>query len=236
MGHRYFAAQPITSGHAVVTGPEAHHLLHVMRAAVGDELTLFDGSGSEFTGRIERVKRSQVHVAVTSRKEISREDARQIILGTALPKGNRQRWFVEKLTELGAARLVPLRSERTVVHPTAGTLKRLERFVVEACKQCGRNQLMEIAPLTTFKDFVALAPTSALKWIAAFEGTPVSREPFARTVACLAVGPEGGFTPEEREAALAAGWQAVSLGPRILRVETAGAVLATLASSDLHHT
>jgi len=234
MGHRYFVEERIASDRITLSGPEAHHALNVMRATNGDEITLFDGSGKEYAARIERIDRSEVHAVLTSSEEVSREAARQIVLGAPLPKGNRQRWFVEKLTEVGVARLVPLHSERSVVHPASSTLKRLERSVVEACKQCGRNRLMEIAQLTTFQDFVAGAPESALKWIATLEGGPPPCVPFSQTVAYLAVGPEGGFTSQERQAALAAGWQTVSLGPRILRMETAGIVLATLTSGDLH--
>ncbi|MFO7905113.1 MAG: RsmE family RNA methyltransferase [Pirellulaceae bacterium] len=234
MGNRFFAAPPITSDRATLTGAEAHHLQHVMRATVGDEITLFDGKGREFSGRIACIGRSEVEVVLTGSQAVSREPVRKTVMGLALPKGNRQRWVIEKLTELGVTRVVPLRTARSVAHPNQGALKKFERFVVEACKQCGRNQLMDVSTLTCFEDFLASAPDSAVKWIADPEGEPARNGDGDETSAYLAIGPEGGFTREECREAEAAGWRAVSLGPRVLRVETAAIVSATVASSDLH--
>src|SRR5690606_11381994 len=115
MSHRFYlpAARPHSS--ALLDGPEAHHLLHVMRAAVGDEVTLFDGQGNEFVATVEQLRRSEVLLAVGEGRQVDRELQRRIIVGVALPKGDRQKWLVEKLTELGAARLVPLVTERGTV-------------------------------------------------------------------------------------------------------------------------
>lgn len=234
MGYRFFAATPITSNRATLRGAEAHHLQHVMRATVGDEITLFDGSGQEFSGRIERMGRSQVEVVLTGGEAVSREPLRKTVVGLALPKGNRQRWVIEKLTELGVTRMVPLKTARSVAHPNQSAFKKFERFIVEACKQCGRNHLMECSPLTAFEDFLASAPDFAVKWIADPQGKPACHGECDGRSVYLAIGPEGGFTREECREAVAAGWQAVSLGPRVLRAETAAIVLATVASSDLH--
>ena len=233
MGHRFFVAPPLVTDLVTLSGSEAHHLQHVMRATVGDEITLFDGSGREFSARIDRLKRSQVDVTITSSREVNWETTRQIIVGVALPKGDRQRWLFEKLTELGVARVVPLRSQRSVVHPDERSLKKLSRFVIESSKQCGRNQLMEVWPLTDLQEFLTAAPATALRWLADPAGAAARRGPLEQETAYLAVGPEGGFSSQERQAAELAGWHAVSLGPRILRIETACAVLTTLVSSDL---
>ncbi len=235
MGHRFFVETPISSDRATLTDSESHHLQHVMRATVGDEITLFDGSGREFSARIDNIKRSQVNLTVTSTQEINREAPRQITVGVALPKGDRQRWLIEKLTELGVAQVVPLRTERSVVHPDHRSLKKLNRFVIEASKQCGRNQLMEILPLTSLQEFLASAPALAVRWMADPAGNLAGSVPARQDAAYLAVGPEGGFSPQEQQAADVAGWQTVSLGPRILRIETACAVLTTLVSADVHH-
>jgi 16S rRNA (uracil1498-N3)-methyltransferase len=234
MGSRFFVETPITSDRATLRGSEAHHLQHVMRAVVGEEITLFDGSGKEFTGRVARIDRSCVHVVLTRAVEVCRESAREVIVGVALPKADRQRWLFEKLTEIGVARVVPLRTERSLVHPDQRSSTRLRRFVIEASKQCGRNQLMQVAPLSDLRDFLTMAPKSAPRWIADPAGERASGGQLAQTVAYVAVGPEGGFSEKELRAATTAGWQPVSLGPRTLRVETACAVLATLVSSDLH--
>ena len=96
---------------------EAHHLLHVMRAKAGTRVTLFDGSGWEFEAVVERAGRSEVELAIAGRQEIDREAQIAVTLGVALPKGERQKWLVEKVVELGVARLVPLETARGVAQP-----------------------------------------------------------------------------------------------------------------------
>jgi 16S rRNA (uracil1498-N3)-methyltransferase len=113
MADRYFSDRPIVDSLAVLAGAEAHHLIHVMRARPGTEIVLFDGSGAQFSARVERLRRAEVELAVLTRDEIDRELPRAVTLAVALPKGDRQRWLVEKATELGVARLVPLRTVRS---------------------------------------------------------------------------------------------------------------------------
>ena len=244
MSNRYFVETPITGDNARLDGAEAHHLAHVMRAKVGDEVTLFDGSGTEFIARVVAIGRSSVDLAVLARQEIDRELPRRITLAVSLPKGDRQRWLVEKATELGMARLVPLVTERSVAQPVASALVRLERSVIEASKQCGRNRLMQISEPLRWRDFVAGTPANAFRWIAhpSFRRSePLSlrervgvRESIDEASCAaefiFAVGPEGGFTDDEVRKALDAGWQSLSLGPRILRVETAAIALASWAA------
>jgi 16S rRNA (uracil1498-N3)-methyltransferase len=145
MADRYFVESPISGDRAVLVGQEAHHLAHVMRAKPGTEVTLFDGSGAEFAARVLRVNRAEVELAVVGRQEVDRELPLELVLAVALPKGDRQKWLVEKAVELGVARLVPLATARSVAEPAETALKRLRRTVIEASKQCGRNRLMEIA-------------------------------------------------------------------------------------------
>ena len=117
-------------------------------------MILFDGSGAEFLARVERVERSVVRLTIIERREVDRELPCDVTLGVALPKGERQRWLVEKATELGVSRLVPLVTTRGVAQPTVETLRRLGRAVVEASKQCGRNRLMQIEEPLGWSDFV----------------------------------------------------------------------------------
>ncbi len=156
MSDRYFVESPITSDRAVLSGAEAHHLLHVMRADPGTQVTLFDGSGWEFQSEVRRAGRAEVELAILARQEVDREAACHLTLGVALPKGDRQKWLVEKATELGVARLVPLETERSVAQPSESTLQRLRRAVIEASKQCGRNRLMEVAAPRAWEDFLAV--------------------------------------------------------------------------------
>lgn len=234
MSRRYFVDAPISGDSAQLTGPEAHHLLHVMRAKPGDEVVLFDGSGDEFPARIERLGRSEVALAVLERETVDRELPGQLTLAVALPKGDRQRWLVEKAVELGVSRLVPLETERSVAQPNAKALDRLRRAVIEASKQCGRNRLMEIVPAQPWSEFLATTD-SAQRLIAHPTGGISSVDvPFSHTEPIVvAVGPEGGFSDAEVTAAMNHSWQAIVLGQRILRIETAALALAAAIVAQL---
>lgn len=237
MSRRYFVDQSLGDAIlAMLTDAEAHHLLHVMRAKAGDELTLFDGSGWEFEARISRVGRNEVECEIVSRAEVDRELRVELTLAVALPKGDRQRWLVEKATELGVSRLIPLETARGVAQPTEKALERLRRTIVEASKQCGRNRLMEIAAPENFDLLIATPAADSQRFLAHPGGSPLARIDLvhpAKLAAPIwfAVGPEGGFTSTEHEAASSCGWQAVDLGARILRVETAAIALAAVVSS-----
>jgi 16S rRNA (uracil1498-N3)-methyltransferase len=230
MGQRFFVDEPVTSDRAVVSGAEAHHLLHVMRADIGDEVILIDGSGREFTARVDRLARSQVECVIVATRIVDRELSREVVVGVALPKADRQRWLIEKLVELGVTRVVPLHTQRSVVHPDQRSLAKLQRTVVEASKQCGRNRLMEVAQLTPLTDYIRVAAPAAMKWIADPTGTLPRSAPAAAPGYYLAIGPEGGWTEDELALARAADWQSVALGSRILRIETACLVLAALVA------
>lgn len=228
MSDRFYSSQRITGDRVTLDGPEAHHLLHVMRAAAGTPVTLFDGSGAEFAAVVETVRRSEAVVRITERFEVDRELPMPLVVGVSLPKGDRQKWLVEKLTELGVTELVPLIVERGVAQPTESAIERLNRSVIEAAKQCGRNRLMLVATPHTWHAWISAEPrTVSRRLLAHSSGSPLSQlsqpEPIATQIA---VGPEGGFTDTEVAAAVSAGWQCVSLGPRILRVETAAIALA----------
>jgi 16S rRNA (uracil1498-N3)-methyltransferase len=232
MSDRYFVEQPVTGDRALLVGPEAHHLIHVMRAQPGDRVVLFDGSGAELDAVVRKLARSEVELAVLGRREVDRELPGEVTLGVALPKGERQKWLVEKAVELGLRRLVPLQTARGVAQPNPQTLDRLRRTVIEASKQCGRTRLMEVALPQTWPQFIAQSSGVPCRLLA-HPHAPASQAaaPTAagsRDVAWLAVGPEGGLTDEEVTLAVAAGWRTVDLGPRILRVETAAVLLLAM--------
>jgi 16S rRNA (uracil1498-N3)-methyltransferase len=235
MSERYFVDSPIAAERAVLAGAEAHHLLHVMRAAPGSRVTLFDGTGWEFEAVVQRTSRAEVELAIIARQQVDREAAIVLTLGVALPKGERQKWLVEKATELGVARLVPLQTQRAVAQPSENALERLRRGVVEASKQCGRNRLMEIAEPQSWETFLAGNNHVAYRLVAHVGAT--ARPAFGQSDGMVAaIGPEGGFTDDEVSAADSQGWQVVGLGPRVLRVETAALALAAkLSTSSLAH-
>jgi 16S rRNA (uracil1498-N3)-methyltransferase len=241
---RYFSQRPISEDRVVLSGPEAHHLVHVMRAKPGSRVVLFDGSGVEFLAQVDRIERSRVRLAVLSHQKVDRELPLELTLGVALPKGDRQRWLVEKAVELGVARMVPLVTARSVArYPRVwrpiqadqrqGSMAgRLRRTAIEASKQCGRNRLMEITPPRAWPDYVAEAAEAPCRLLAQPGGHAPTPGPLSAADPAgpvfLAVGPEGGFTDDEVSLATAAGWQTIDLGPRILRVETAALVLVAM--------
>jgi 16S rRNA (uracil1498-N3)-methyltransferase len=225
MSERFFSSRRITGDHAVLDGPEAHHLLHVMRARVGDKVTLFDDSGVEFAAAVATVGRSDATLQILERCEVDRELPFPLTVGVALPKGDRQKWLVEKLTELGVTELVPLTTERGVAQPIESALDRLRRSVIEAAKQCGRNRLMQIAEPLAWNEWIDSA--SARRLLAHPGGARLSQVDINTAVTTqIAVGPEGGLADAEVATAIDAGWQTVDLGSRILRVETAAIALA----------
>jgi 16S rRNA (uracil1498-N3)-methyltransferase len=236
MTQRYFVENPIEGDQTRLVGPEAHHLSHVMRAAVGDELTLFDGSGDEFTARVIEIGRSDAVCEIVERRAIDREAFRRVVLGVALPKRERQRWLVEKAVELGCHTLAPLTTARSVSPARDSALNKLRRGVIEASKQCGRNRLMLIESTTGIGEFLRTAPENALRLLAhpaeAVTLAEAVGEVASMASVYIAIGPEGGFTDEEVALAKDARWQTVDLGSRILRTETAAvATLATLTTA-----
>ncbi|MEN6452006.1 MAG: 16S rRNA (uracil(1498)-N(3))-methyltransferase [Thermoguttaceae bacterium] len=232
MSDRYYIDEPIIADRAALAGAEAHHLIHVMRAERGKQVTLFDGSGNEFTAVVERVGRSEVELAIIARERVDRELTFELTLAVALPKGDRQKWLVEKAVELGVTRLIPLRTCRAVADPGEQALTRLRRAVVEASKQCGRNRLMAIDAPQSWSDFVAATaerPCRLLAHPATNCDQPDILSKAERTIGVLAaIGPEGGFADDEVALAVEAGWQTVDLGPRILRIETAALAMASM--------
>ncbi len=222
MPDRYYSSEPIQAATATLSGNEAHHLLHVMRAKPGFELVLFDGRGGEYEAEVVACGRGTVEVALGDWQDIERELPFVLTLAVALPKGDRQRWLVEKAVELGVTTLVPLQAHRSVCRAAPA---KFDRYVVEASKQCCRNRLMEIAPSTTWEEFSSSA-TAVDRLLAHPGGQPLAefeRQPDSDL--CIAIGPEGGFTEDEVAMAIDAAWRVVDLGSRILRVETAAVAL-----------
>jgi 16S rRNA (uracil1498-N3)-methyltransferase len=233
MSQRFFVAPPITGERAELCGDEARHLASVMRARVGDEVIAFDGNGAEFRARVTEIRKQSVELLILERHEISRELPYELTLAVALPKGERQKWLVEKATELGVTRIVPLATSRGVAQPTDAAIDRLRRTVIEASKQCGRNRLLEITSSASASEFFTIAPADAMRLVADPSGQPQSSLHHSRNKDLIAaIGPEGGFTPEELHAARVAGWNLVTLGPRTLRVETAALTIASWAASS----
>ncbi|HEY2787064.1 MAG TPA: RsmE family RNA methyltransferase [Fimbriiglobus sp.] len=234
MADRFYTPHPLGPGSFVLEGPEAHHLTVVRRFVPGDRVVLFNGDGRDYLALILAVDKKNVLFDVSNGEECNRELNRRIEIASALPKGDRCEFLVEKLTELGVARFTPLITDRAVVRPKPGRMERFQRTVIEASKQCGRSTLMEIGlpaewPAFTLADWL---PQDRLVLHTGTDDKPELPQPGQSVL--VAVGPEGGFTDDEVELARSAGWRVASLGPRAFRMETAAiAIAAWLAVNSL---
>lgn len=207
------------AGDYVIGGAERHHLGTVKRLSVGDQVELFTGTGVVAIGEILELSKREAVVKIVS-AEARPEPEGTLLVGAAFPKGDRADLLVEKLTELGATRLVPLLTERSVTDPGAGKLDRLRRTIVEACKQSRRDHLMELAPPSALPDFLQ----SPGGWLLDPCGDPIPSGLAPPTA--FAIGPEGGWSDAELTLAGQRGWRVVRLAGPILRVETAAITMA----------
>lgn len=228
MADRFYINCPLTLGSITVQGPEAHHLATVCRFRPGDRVCLFNGDGHEYAATVISAARHGVTLDVLAVESPLRESEIRIEVAAPVPKADRCQFLLEKLTELGVSTFVPLRTQRSVVHPREAKLDKLQRYVIEASKQCGRNILLRVQPLADWSDYCARSDLPGVR-IVAHPGGKVRSWSTGPEMA-LAVGPEGGFTEEETQQARAHGWQAIHLGPRTLRIETAAIVLAAWAT------
>ena len=236
---RLYSSVPLAPDAEVVLDPvAAQHAVAVLRLGVGAEVALFDGRGGEHPATLASISKSGAKLAVGVRvgalRAIERELPFPVVIGQALAKGERMDLVVQKATELGASMLVPLVTERSEVkldaERAAKRIAHWQGIVRSACKQCGRNRLMEVVAPLTLDGWLSAASAAhgTARWVLAADGTPLARSsaPGSDGIALL-VGPEGGLSDAEVARAESAGFVRVSLGPRVLRTETAS--LAALA-------
>ena len=236
MTSRFFCPQPLAPNSlADLPAAAAHHALRVLRLSVGDAVTLFNGEGGEYPGRIAEAGRA-VRVQLGAWGDIERESPLDMTLAQALPSGDKMDWVVQKAVELGVARIQPLLASRSVVRlageRAARRVEHLRQVAISACEQCGRNRLPEIAPILDLQQWLGHLPqdNEMQRLLLSPQGGCRPRELAGRRFLLL-VGPEGGLDKEEAAAARRAGFADLSLGPRILRTETAGpAALAALGA------
>ena len=217
----------------------ASHLVKVLRMRSGDELVIFSGDGREFPATVETVHGSRVSAAVGEARAADRESPLAVTLVQCIARADRMDVIVQKATELGVARIVPVLSRRSVVRldPKQAEAKAAHwrAIAVSACEQCGRNRLPAVAPPRQLIDHLAEAPVTSMRLVldpdaATGAGQWTAGLPLGAAVE-IAVGPEGGFDAAEMDAFLVAGFEAIRLGPRVLRTETAAiAALAWLQS------
>jgi 16S rRNA (uracil1498-N3)-methyltransferase len=224
---RLFVRAPLEQGLPVqLDSGQANYLGNVLRLGAGAELLVFDGHSGEWLARIVEAGKKRMTLAV-DHKTREPETVPDVWLAFAPVKRAQTDWLVEKATELGAARLIPVMTQRTVAERVK--LERLEAIAVEAAEQCGRTRLPEIAEPLSLPKLLAERDPIRMLYFADESGGEAAADTFRRRPALILTGPEGGFTSEERTTIRAArNVVPVSLGPRILRAETAA--LAALAA------
>ena len=225
-----------------VSGADAHHLHHVMRTKIGERLLVADGAGGSAEAEVAGFAGGKVQLRLVQRLEEAAESLAEIELFQCLPKGDRMDFIVQKATELGVTRIHPLLSQNVVVRydekKAQARRERWQKIVAEAAKQCGRARIPEVAPAALLPSVLAAqaSDTAALRLF--FYEAEKQRD--LRTVLrgsavqriFMLVGPEGGFAPEEAQHAAAHGFVAVTLGQRILRVDTAAIVAISLVQYE----
>lgn len=202
-------------------GADAHHLAVVCRKLRGARVELFNGQGLRAFAQIVFVARKRVSLAVEA-FDMRPKDFLELSVAVALPKGDRGQWLVEKCTELGVRSLIPLSTSRSIAECGTGRLEKLRRTVIEACKQCGRNWLMEVTTPIALDAYLANSPPG---WLMDPGGVPIAK-PGDEIPTTVAIGPEGGWTAEERASAEDRHWKVVSMCDATLRVETAAVAIA----------
>ena len=237
---RFYCPTPLATGLALSLPAGAARHVQVLRLQPGDVITLFNGEGGEFDATVTRMGRSDVDVEVGAHHAVEREADRAVHLLAGITANERMDWLVEKATELGVASITPLVAERSVLklkgERAEKKLAHWQGVAVAAAEQCGRNRVPTVHPALTLTEWVKKAPPGE-RWVLSLsEGTQSLAKMQGQaaglpmTPVTVLSGPEGGLSPTEEAAALAAGFAPVTLGPRVLRAETAPlAVLACCA-------
>ena len=236
MSNRFFVDRTVSrweTEEVFLAGDEVHHFCKVMRGKVGDSLILFDGTKKYAHGIVKSIQKKGIHIRITETFADDVESPLRLTIAAALPKGDRQRFLIEKLAELGVARFVPVQMERSVARANDAVIQRLRRYVIEAAKQCGRNVLMDITaevPMEKLNDLLAAETMEKFLLHPIELGNVGQTTPLQIVTSHLAgtpdhivilAGPEGSFTDQEITLALQSGFRPLDLGKRILRTETA---------------
>ena len=231
---RFYCPTPLATGLALSLPAGAARHVQVLRMQPGDVITLFNGEGGEFDATVTRMGRSDVEVEVGTHHPVEREAARAVHLLAGITANERMDWLVEKATELGVASITPLMAERSVLklkgERAEKKLAHWQGVAVAAAEQCGRNRVPVVHAAVTLAEWLKKAAAGE-RWVLSLSpGTQPLTQMTGNAAVTVLSGPEGGLSPAEESAALLAGFAPVTLGPRVLRAETAPlAVLAVCA-------
>ncbi len=233
MPPRFYLNKAINTGQVIeLSNDTKHYATRVLRLRANDKITLFNGMGGEFSGRIISIKKSNTKVSIDQHYDFEYESPLNIQLVQAICVNEKMDWIIQKAVELGVTRIQPISTNRSVVRlSTERAAKRLqhwEKTVISACEQCGRNHLPQMLPLISLADWLSNQQADQVHQHFNLMLSPAADKtlnnfsrPASDTLITLAVGPEGGFTSEEERDFLHASFTPVQLGQRILRTETA---------------
>jgi len=234
---RFFVPDGIAPGATLELPDEAaHHAVRVLRLSDGAAVELFDGRGGAWQARL-KIAGKRVLATLDAFADEDRESPLTVTLVQCLPAADKMDWVVQKGTELGMAAIQPVAARRSVIKLSGERMERRvqhwQQVAVSACEQCGRNRPPAVAPIVDLPQYLGrMAGQNETRWILAPGGAGSLRDlPAPTGPVVLLVGPEGGFEDEELKAATVAGFQPLTLGPRVMRTETAGmaAVAALMA-------
>jgi 16S rRNA (uracil1498-N3)-methyltransferase len=230
---RFYVREGLAAGARIALPPGvARHAVRVLRMREGDAVVLFDGSGGQWRGRLDTIAGDQVWARLEAHETSEKESPLSIALAQGISGGERMDYTLQKAVELGVSAIQPLGTLRSVVRLDARRAERKiahwRQLVAAACEQCGRNHVPPVAEVTDLPHWLAQMTDVPRLLLDPDAGVRLSELPRPEGKIVLLAGPEGGFDDREREAALAAGFTGVRLGPRVLRTETAA--LAALAA------
>lgn len=227
----------INNNEAIVTGDDYKHIVKVLRLKLGDDITLFDSNSMEYYGKIREINKKDIIVSINTSKKVNTESPIEITLLQGLPKADKMDYIIEKATELGVHRVVPVITERSQIRER-DRKKRWDRIALEAAKQCGRTKPTIIENTLDFDNAISLYKQSELAIILQVNSEISAKNYIKKSLQApsnivLFVGPEGGFTDNEVLLGNEMGFISLGLGPRVLRTETAS--LAVLSVLQFHY-
>ena len=238
---RYHCPLPLAAGAELALPPGTARHVQVLRHQPGQSITLFNGEGGQWRATITQMGRSEVRVRVDAFEPRECEAQRPVTLAVGMPANERMDWLVEKATELGVVRIEPLHTAHSVLRLSGERAQKKQAHwqsvAVAACEQCGRNRVPTIAPVADWAPWLAgpAAAGTVRLVLSLADGTRPLTEVLqgleADTPLSFLSGPEGGLSPHEDTQARAAGWLPVTLGPRVLRAETAALAALVLATA-----
>jgi 16S rRNA (uracil1498-N3)-methyltransferase len=240
MSRFYVSKESVKGNQILISGKEAHHILDVMRLKVSDQIVVFDGTGKEYIGKVKEASRKSLSLEIIKERDAVNQERYGVTLIQAIPKKDKMDYIVEKATELGVGRVIPITTARTIPDwnesKKAGIVERWQKIAQEAAKQCGRAILPEIGQISTLEEAVRNIDGYNPKLIAALSDKAVKLKDALKNCPpgniIAAIGPEGDFTPEEIDFANGAGFKTISLGPRVLKSDTAALALLAMINYE----